>query len=206
MLRPHIDARVRLDDIWASRIVQQMLNALIEDLCLLNQDKFSASLGNPISQHRAHQRLVKSRQATILEDELYTGKRGHFTSSLVRFAAGIDHIFILRQGNIGLGIGQVEHTMDRLAILTHHALVRAVQRGGVRCTEDMITLLRYLWPNIRAVAASDQPQMVPFSGVDGQRVFAVVKKGERYPQVVSTILAEDHIAANGQQELHDVRL
>ena len=229
MIRPVVEISdgLRLDDVTAGRLVEQMLVALAIDhaaaermLDALADRVHAGIMGNVVGQQRFFARLKKALGKTLLTATLVPKSGMHFRlvfdawrpaqvggAPLMEAArAGwlVGHGTLVMGGGRGKGFKVFRQV---LCALTRHALVRLVQRGGCRTPEDLVALLKRAWGVLLiALATSDKGKWLPKDEEAGWIVpvddlfLVLCSGGSGQLGVVTTVLGRDMIIERARLE------
>jgi hypothetical protein len=236
MFRPNvaIDPGLRLDDRTAAGLVDQMLAALDYDLD--RAEEFFARhrythevvpLGNPKGQARFVKQYVRALgKCMVGEPEVAYGKRKRFslffhTFNVIRNKqTGRQWLTLDMISFVGEGVSKdIEHHSSPLLLISHHALVRMVQRAACKTPEDLLEVLnRSMAMVVYATLASQgyahlpEPDeagwLIPFfpigcvSGKTDEVNYLVLHKGSHEGQtfdvpLISTVLDGSMIIDHG---------
>jgi hypothetical protein len=152
-------------DKHASRVVGELTRLLLAER-LADSDHLNGVIdrsadGNPKAQRRLVERLKHQRTRALLHIHLDPGKRGRFVFTTVEFV-GYDSdrgetinlddpvperpwLAVLFARQEGKGRGDYDCETGILALITHHALQRLVQRFEARTADDLANAARLVW-------------------------------------------------------------
>ena len=196
-----IDAGLRLDDRNAERFVDMMLDDL-RSFTLKAMQKWrdecigSTGMMNPKAQQRGTKRLIRALGSTCLSYKLDTGNRGRFRLMVLMYSVTdknrlcIDLLKTWSEGGRHL-----DAKMRTVVTLSHHALVRLLQRAEVRSAMDFVGVLAHLTPGcgalVRAVGVADIPEgrvwPVPIRNNSGARVIPLAVNTPDEGVVITTV-------------------
>jgi hypothetical protein len=152
-------------DQHASRIVGELTRLLIAERAIdsdhLQEVIDRSSDGSPKAQARMVERIKCQRTRALIYIHLTPGKRGKFAISTAEFI-GFDPdrdaainpddpvperpwLAVAFAHHEGKGRGQYDLTKGLLALITHHALQRLVQRFEARTADDLATSAKLVW-------------------------------------------------------------
>ena len=184
MIRPVVEISdgLRLDDVTAGRLVEQMLVALAIDHAAAERmldalaDRVDADTWAMSSVSGGFfARLQKALGKTLLTAKLVPKSGMHFRLVFDAWRpAQVGGAPLMEAARAGWLVGHGTLVMGRgrgkgfkvfrqaLCSLTRHALVRLVQRGGCRTPEDLAALLKRAWGVLLiALATSDKGKWLP---------------------------------------------
>jgi len=207
-----ISPGLRLDDTNARRFATRMLEEL-ETYDLAVDHYFghilrtrSAGLGNPKSQQRELNRLMKAMGPTLLTAGLRHGNNKKFFMLIHRFIAsatvpgdpkflGIQYMAIHGEGR-----GKpYKSTVNGVLDFSMHALQRMVQRAGITCADDYQPFLRSIsmpalatamlvWRlSDKGIAVNDILWPLPVTMPNGERLLLLAMRYGNYPLLVKTV-------------------
>jgi hypothetical protein len=161
-------AGTSVPDKHASRVVGELCQLLIAE----SNDQWGNLIalwargadGNPKAQHRLVERIERQRVRSILKLRLTPGKRGKYHIVIIDWG-GWDSSrdaeitsrdpmpprpwLVVRLSSMeGRGRGQIDSMGCILALISHHALVRLVQRFDARTADDLASAARIVWEAI----------------------------------------------------------
>lgn len=154
-----IDPGLRLDDRTAGTLVDAMLDALefdldrIDQAAEINASNKIATLGSPKGQARFVKRFARMAGKALLGNpDITYGTRKRFSMyfdlfDVQRDVNGRRWMFLTQLGIQGEGVSKrIEKRSIPLLLMTHHSLVRLVQRAGARTPEHLLDIVRGALP------------------------------------------------------------